>query len=152
MPVVEQLVSIVDWITMNTLSTEQRNMFQWFHVISEIPPINSGKTYILTIIFQIKYNTNLFYKASTAIKNDNAGYRKGFVLANWLSKKIVQFTNTVEGCKSQAWQIGPGWSGPNFSWDGPGVQAQNFCGPGRFLPIFRDDFADNPPFFWKNNA
>ena len=36
--------------------------------------------------------------------------------------------------------------GPEFQL-GRAVQAQNFCGPGRFLPIFREDFADIPPFF-----
>ena len=28
-------------------------------------------------------------------------------------------TLLMQGCKYQAWQIGPGRSGPNFSWAGP---------------------------------
>ena len=69
-----------------------------------------------------------------------------------------------QGCKSQASQIGPGRAVParKFEWTrisvGPSraFQAQNFCRPGRagpfFLPIFREDFANIPHFFWKNNA
>ena len=51
-----------------------------------------------------------------------------------------------QGCKSQAWQI----KLAKFKLTGPGraVQARNFCGPGRFLPIFRENFA----IFWKNDA
>ena len=55
----------------------------------------------------------------------------------------------LQGCKSQAWQIGPGRSGPQIlvDWAGPvrpefqpgrAVPTQKFCGPGRFSPIFRE--------------
>ena len=38
------------------------------------------------------------------------------------------FYTNGQGCKSQAWQIGPA---ANLSGLGQAVQAQNFCGPGR---------------------
>ena len=36
-----------------------------------------------------------------------------------------------------------------LGWAGPGRSGPKFlrAGPGRFLPIFREDFADIPPFF-----
>ena len=36
-----------------------------------------------------------------------------------------------------------------FKWTGPGQagRAKNFCGPGRFLPIYREDFAYISSFF-----
>ena len=67
----------------------------------------------------------------------------------------------VQGCKSQAWQIGPGRAA-NLSGLGracrvrmpaePGRSGPKFLRAGPFLPIFREDFANIPPFFWKNNA
>ena len=35
----------------------------------------------------------------------------------------------------------------NSAVPGRAVQAKNFCGSGRFFPIFREDFANIPPFF-----
>ena len=93
-------------------------------------------------------------KGSCILKFPNLG------AAEKLSKILYwSITDSVyQGCKSQAWQIGPGRAVParKFKWTGPGRSGSNFSwgGPGRavFLRIFREDFSNIPQVFWKNKA
>ena len=86
---------------------------------------------------------------------------KNFVLKKLSIKTVSPASRVVNLRLDKSGRAGPqikvDWrSGPEFQLGraGSGCSGPKFlrAGPGCFLPIFREDFANIPQFFWKNNA